>query len=60
MRTLNVKLAVVLLVVVIVVAGSTHLLHSYQLQRNSTIVQDPGGSRLERPLPGALRTPSHR
>src|SRR5271157_4117446 len=33
MRTLNVKRAVILLVVVIVVAGSTHLLHSYQLQR---------------------------
>ena len=36
MRTFNVKLAVVLLVVVIAVVGSTHLLHSYQLQRKST------------------------
>ena len=36
MRTLNVKRTVIFLVVVIVVAGSTHLLHSYQLQRNSS------------------------
>ena len=35
MRTLNVKRLVVFLVVVIVVAGSAHLLHSYQVQRNS-------------------------
>ena len=36
MRTLNVKRAVVFLVAVIVVAGSTHLLHSYQLHRKSS------------------------
>ena len=35
MRTLNVRRTVVLLVVAIVLAGSTHLLHSYQLQRKS-------------------------
>ena len=36
MRTLNVRRTVVFLIVAIVVAGSAHLLHSYQLQRNST------------------------
>ena len=36
MRTLNVKRTVILLVAVIVVAGSAHLLHSFQLQRNSS------------------------
>jgi len=36
MRTLNVKRTVVVLVVLIVLAGSAHLLHSYQLQRNSS------------------------
>ena len=35
MQKLNIRRAVVLLVAVIVVAGSTHLLHSFQLQRNS-------------------------
>ncbi len=37
MRTLNVKLTAVVLVVVIVLAGGTHLLHSYQLQRKSSL-----------------------
>ena len=36
MRTLNVRRTIVLLIVVIVVAGSTHLLHSVQVQRNSS------------------------
>ncbi len=36
MRTLNVKLAVILVVVIVVVSGSAHLLHSYQVQRHST------------------------
>ena len=36
MRTLNVKLAVVFLTAVIVIAGSTHLLHVYQLHRKSS------------------------
>lgn len=37
MPTLNVKLMVVCLCVVIVIAGSAHFLHSYQLQRHSTL-----------------------
>ena len=36
MRTLNVKLTVILLVGLILVAGSAHLLHSYQVQRNAS------------------------
>jgi cellulose synthase operon protein C len=36
MRTLNVRRLVVLLVVIGVLAGSTHLLHSFQIQRKSS------------------------
>ena len=35
MQTLNVKAAVISFIVLIVVTGSTHLLHSYQLKRQS-------------------------
>jgi tetratricopeptide (TPR) repeat protein len=40
MRTLNVKAAVILLIVVIAVVGSTHLLHSYQVLRHSSTLYD--------------------
>ncbi len=37
MRTLNVKATVIFLIVLTVVVGSTHLLHSYQVSRHSTL-----------------------
>ena len=40
MRTLNLKRAAILLVAVIAVAGSAHLLHSFQLQRNSAVFKN--------------------
>ena len=40
MRTLNVKAAVILAIVVVVVAGSTHLLHSFQVVRHSSTLKD--------------------
>ncbi len=40
MRTLNVKAAVILVIVVIIVAGSTHLLHSFQVFRHSSTLKD--------------------
>ena len=36
MRTLNIKVVVIFLVGVIVVAGSTHFLHSFQVTRHSS------------------------
>ena len=36
MQTLNVKRTLIFLAVVIIVAGSAHLLHSYQLKRHSS------------------------
>ena len=58
MRTLNVRRTVILLVAVIAVAGSAHLLHSYQLQRNSSFYKTQAKAAWDhnpRQVPEALR-----